>query len=93
MSYEVFFEKIENELKDPSNQVVSYYGVREDNSLQMFCTIKNTQTDHKQTISYSMLDEPGLLLVSLSGSHPQTYDFESSISSSLGINFASICSK
>lgn len=88
--YELFFERVGEQLNDSANQITRYYGVREGDGLRMICTLKNNHTGSKQTMSYTLLDEPGILLASLSSSHPQIYVFESDISNSLGIHFACI---
>ncbi|WP_247235099.1 hypothetical protein [Telluribacter sp. SYSU D00476] len=87
LSYEQFYEQVLDYLQDPSNQIVSYYGIKKNERISMFCAIANDQTETIYIASYSVADEPGVVLASLSLFHLDAFYFEYQIQKKLGVLF------
>lgn len=90
MPYAQFYEEVLRLLQNPANRLVSYYGVRDGELLRFMCAIMNARDQCILVGSYTLLQEPGILLASLSGHQPAAQGFERQIADSLGITFASL---
>jgi hypothetical protein len=87
LPYEQFYEQVLNYLQDPANQIVSYYGMKKNGRITMFCALANDQTETIYIASYSVEDEPGVVLASLSLYNVDAFYFEYQIQQKLGVLF------
>ncbi|HEV7349523.1 hypothetical protein [Telluribacter sp.] len=88
LPYELFYERAREYLNDPATKILSYYGIKKDDKLTMFCALANDQTENIYIASYTLPDDPSLILTSLSLFYLDAYYFEFEISQKLGIQFS-----
>jgi hypothetical protein len=90
LPYACFYQEVIRLLQNPANRLLSYYGFKEGERLRFMCAIMNSQHQRILVASYSLLQEPGILLAAISQHHIAARAFERQISSSLGITFANL---
>ena len=90
LTYACFYKEVIRLLRDPANRLVSYYGFKEGDQLRFMCAIRNSQDQRLLVGSYAVLQEPGILLASLSQHHRTALAFEQQIAGSLGITFSNL---